>query len=172
MRPGCWDFGDNFGPFTVGQSQLFMMGDNRDNSNDSRYWGPLDMDLVKGRAMFLYWSWDGTRWRLLALREPPPVAGAPLWLGLPKGAALVLYGVGLLPLLVLPLAYALTFEGQTLSEADLERVRRAASGLRAAEAGAEAPSDASLDARRHGDAMASTEPPFAATPTTRTSEAV
>jgi signal peptidase I len=35
-----------------------MMGDNRDNSNDSRYWGTLDMDLVKGRAMFLYWSWD------------------------------------------------------------------------------------------------------------------
>jgi signal peptidase I len=52
---------DNYGPFTVGKGQLFMMGDNRDNSHDSRFWGPLDMDLVKGRAMFLYWSWDPDR---------------------------------------------------------------------------------------------------------------
>jgi len=59
IRPAGYDFRDNFGPFTVPSGMLFMMGDNRDNSNDSRYWGPLDMDLVKGRAMFLYWSWDG-----------------------------------------------------------------------------------------------------------------
>ena len=45
-----------------------MMGDNRDNSNDSRFWGPLPMDLVKGRAMFLYWSWD--RRPTLATVEP------------------------------------------------------------------------------------------------------
>jgi len=37
------------------------MGDNRDNSNDSRFWGTVAMDLVKGRAMFIYWSWDGER---------------------------------------------------------------------------------------------------------------
>ncbi|MBI5708942.1 MAG: signal peptidase I [Candidatus Eisenbacteria bacterium] len=43
--------------------QLFMMGDNRDNSNDSRYWGTVPMDYVKGRAMFIYWSWDGQRFR-------------------------------------------------------------------------------------------------------------
>ena len=58
--PGM-DNRDNFGPITVRPGELFMMGDNRDNSNDSRFWGTLDMDLVKGRAMFLYWSWDGER---------------------------------------------------------------------------------------------------------------
>ena len=61
IRPAGYDFRDNYGPFTVPPHTLFMMGDNRDNSNDSRYWGPVDMDLVKGRAMFLYWSWDGDR---------------------------------------------------------------------------------------------------------------
>jgi signal peptidase I len=61
IRPAGFDFRDNFGPFTVPKGEMFMMGDNRDNSNDSRYWGTLPMDLVKGRAMFLYWSWDGDR---------------------------------------------------------------------------------------------------------------
>ena len=61
VRPAGYDYRDNFGPQTIGSGELFMMGDNRDNSNDSRYWGTLDMDLVKGRAMFLYWSWDGER---------------------------------------------------------------------------------------------------------------
>jgi signal peptidase I len=60
-RPGGFDSRDNYGPFTVPSDELFMMGDNRDNSNDSRFWGPLQMDLVKGRAMFLYWSWDRER---------------------------------------------------------------------------------------------------------------
>jgi len=61
VRPAGYDYRDNFGPLTLGEHQLFMMGDNRDNSNDSRYWGPLPMKLVKGRALFLYWSWDGDR---------------------------------------------------------------------------------------------------------------
>ncbi|HLQ66764.1 MAG TPA: signal peptidase I [Candidatus Limnocylindrales bacterium] len=52
---------DNFGPYVVPQGHLFMMGDNRDNSHDSRFWGPLPRDLVKGKAMFLYWSWDPDR---------------------------------------------------------------------------------------------------------------
>ena len=46
-----------------------------------------------------------------------------LWLGLPARAAIVIYGVGLLPIIVLPVAYALTFETQTLAAEDLERIR-------------------------------------------------
>ena len=46
-----------------------------------------------------------------------------LWLGLPLRAAIVIYGVGLLPVFVLPIAYALTFETQTLNAEDVERVR-------------------------------------------------
>ena len=46
-----------------------------------------------------------------------------LWLGLPARAAIVIYGIGLLPIIVLPVAYALTFETQTLSAEDVERVR-------------------------------------------------
>src|SRR5262249_42267126 len=50
---------DNFGPYTLPPGELFMMGDNRDNSNDSRFWGPVKMDLVRGRAMFIYFSTAG-----------------------------------------------------------------------------------------------------------------
>jgi signal peptidase I len=49
---------DNFGPFTVPKGHIFMMGDNRDNSLDSRFWGPLPVNMVKGKAMFTYFSWD------------------------------------------------------------------------------------------------------------------
>ena len=52
---------DNFGPYVVPQGHLFMMGDNRDNSHDSRFWGALPRSLVKGQAMILYWSWDEGR---------------------------------------------------------------------------------------------------------------
>jgi signal peptidase I len=53
---------DNFKPPTVPPGQLFMMGDNRDNSFDSRYWGTVPMDLVQGRAMFIYFSTGGDKW--------------------------------------------------------------------------------------------------------------
>lgn len=61
-----------------------------------------------------------------------------LFLGLPPRAAVVLLGIGLLPLLVLPIAYALTFEDMTLNEADWERVREAARVYQAAQSGAPA----------------------------------
>jgi hypothetical protein len=49
-----------------------------------------------------------------------------LWLGLPVRAAIVIYGVGLLPIIILPVAYAMTFETLTLSAEDVERVRESA----------------------------------------------
>jgi len=52
------DVRDRYGPVTVPADQYFVMGDNRDNSQDSRYWGFLRRDLIKGRALAIYWSYD------------------------------------------------------------------------------------------------------------------
>ena len=62
-RPGGYDYRDNFGPFTVPAGQIFMLGDNRDDSEDSRYWGPVPVGDVAGQPMFVYWSWDEARGR-------------------------------------------------------------------------------------------------------------
>jgi signal peptidase I len=48
--------GSNFGPYVVPEDHIFMMGDNRDNSADSRVWGPLPKSLILGKAMFIYFS--------------------------------------------------------------------------------------------------------------------
>ena len=62
----------------------------------------------------------------LALGLPAETADSTLWLGLPRRAAIVIYGIGLLPIVVLPVAYALTFDTQTLSQSDIDRVRELA----------------------------------------------
>ena len=48
---------DNYGPVIVPEDCYFVMGDNRDSSEDSRYWGFLKRDLIRGKAFILYWSW-------------------------------------------------------------------------------------------------------------------
>lgn len=56
--PRSNDLREEYGPVTVPERQYFMMGDNRDNSQDSRYWGFLPVSYVKGRALFIYFSLD------------------------------------------------------------------------------------------------------------------
>jgi signal peptidase I len=56
---GSWRQGrDEFGPEAVPPDHYFCLGDNRDNSNDSRFWGPVPREYVRGRAFMVYWSFD------------------------------------------------------------------------------------------------------------------
>lgn len=57
---------DQFGPVTIPPNSYFAMGDNRDHSHDSRFWGFVPRSLIKGKAFMVYWSFDGS----------PPPAGA------------------------------------------------------------------------------------------------
>ena len=63
LEPGviALDRRDNFGPVAIPDGHYFMMGDNRDNSEDSRFWGPLPHAYVKGKAMIIYWSFEDSR---------------------------------------------------------------------------------------------------------------
>jgi len=58
IRPMGIEPRDNFGPLIVPKNKFFVMGDNRDQSYDSRYWGYVDRKDIKGKALILYWSWD------------------------------------------------------------------------------------------------------------------
>ena len=59
---------DQYGPYKLGPDQYFAMGDNRDQSHDSRYWGPVPRGMIKGRAFMVYWSFD---------LAPPPQGSPP-----------------------------------------------------------------------------------------------
>ncbi len=55
--PGDLSYRDNFGPYIVGEDKYFVLGDNRDDSKDSRFWGTVPFENIRGKAIFVYWSW-------------------------------------------------------------------------------------------------------------------
>lgn len=112
-RWAAWAMGIGIGLLSVG---LLALGAARPGRRLGVLWLPLALTfviLVGGFGLAL----------ALPAEEGPATR---LWLGLPVRAAIILYGIGILPMLVLPLAYALSFRRMTLDAADIERIRAAA----------------------------------------------
>jgi signal peptidase I len=70
MQPEPYRSRDNFGPYRVPDGQYFAMGDNRDRSHDSRYWGGVPRSMIKGRAFMVYWSFEA--------EQAAPAPGSPV----------------------------------------------------------------------------------------------
>jgi signal peptidase I len=64
---------EHFGPYNVPKGQYFAMGDNRDNSQDSRYWGYVPRDYILGKALVIYWSFETPRDEYLQTSLPDRV---------------------------------------------------------------------------------------------------
>ncbi|HTT75767.1 MAG TPA: signal peptidase I [Candidatus Binataceae bacterium] len=59
---------DFYGPVTLPPGEYFMMGDNRDHSYDSRFWGFVNFNQIEGRALFIYWSWNADSTAIVPIR--------------------------------------------------------------------------------------------------------
>lgn len=72
IKPREYEPRDNMGTITIPSDSLFVLGDNRDQSYDSRYWGFVKTDKVKGKVIKIYWSWDSknkeVRWNRIGIR--------------------------------------------------------------------------------------------------------
>lgn len=76
--PGDLSFRDNFGPYEVPFDNYFVLGDNRDDSRDSRFWGGVPKENIIGKAVFVYWSWepgDAPEWKF------PYIVETVQWIG-------------------------------------------------------------------------------------------
>ncbi len=65
---------DNFGPYIVPRDSYFMMGDNRDNSYDSRFWSAVSRDRILGKALVIHWSWDDSEYQSPSVSIADPLS--------------------------------------------------------------------------------------------------
>lgn len=81
--PGELSFRDNFGPYQMSMDGYFVLGDNRDDSRDSRFWGEVPRENILGKAVFVYWSWtpdaEAPGWEFPYIIDAIRWAGYGIW---------------------------------------------------------------------------------------------